>query len=102
MSKLQVISLSLFVLVATSCTLQREQLSPRLEAIEIQPRWSQAATETVSDWYAPLRTDELGAALTAVLTNNPQLTGVLNTRLMPQCTKPAPAAPTIGRSSALT
>ena len=74
MSKLQAISLSLFVLVATSCTLQREQLSPRLEAIEIQPRWSQAATETVSDWYAPLRTDELGAALTAVLTNNPQLT----------------------------
>ena len=75
MPKLPIAGIGLLTLLLASCSLQREQLSPRLETIEIQPRWSQAVTDSAANWYAPLNNAELAAALEAVLANNPQLTG---------------------------
>ena len=75
MPKLPIAGIGLLALLLASCSLQREQLSPRLESIEIQPRWSQAASDNAANWYAPLNSTELAAALEAVLANNPQLTG---------------------------
>ena len=75
MSRLPIAGVGLLTLLLASCSLQREQLSPRLETIEIQPRWSQAASDSAANWYAPLNNAELAAALAAVLANNPQLTG---------------------------
>ena len=75
MPKLPIAGIGLLALLLASCSLQREQLSPRLESIEIQPRWSQATSDSSANWYAPLNNAELAAALEAVLANNPQLTG---------------------------